>query len=217
MARRAFLIIRSFSTHDAFEAFAQAAAARASAKRVAQRPLHQIAALEPGSVPLHTLILEFPDEAAARAAWQAMDPAPISIPRPPCVLLVPAIPDGGLGPDLDFVPQPHNVIAGPGQPPTFMLIEGTPTDEAAMEAYRGIILPMLKERGAYYLAFELGDGVKVLSGDWSESVFAISRWSRRHLAEDFWLDARYQGEAIPIRAGNSAFEVVILEGERDDG
>jgi len=208
-----YLIVRTWSTHNAFEHFADTFSQGRTL--VARRTLNAITALEPGSVPLHTLILEFEDFHSAAAAWEVADAASISVPRVPSVLVVPVIPKEGLGPDFDFVPQPSNVTAGPGQPPTLMIIEGTPRSEPAMEAYRGIILPMIKERGAYYTAFELGDGIKVLSGDWNESVFAISRWSRRHLAEDFWLAQRYQDEAIPIRADNSAFEVVILEGACD--
>jgi uncharacterized protein (DUF1330 family) len=99
-----------------------------------------------------------------------------------------------------------------GAPRTFMVIEGTGTDETRMDRYRDIILPMLRERSAYYIAFELGGDVDVLAGRWSEGIFAISRWPSWALAEDFWSCDRYQKEAIPVRAGVGRFDVQIVEG-----
>lgn len=95
---------------------------------------------------------------------------------------------------------------------TFMVIEGTGTDQTRMDRYRDIILPMMRERGAYYVAFELGGDVAVLAGEWSEGIFAISRWPSRAHAEDFWTCERYQQTAIPLRTGAGRFDVQIVEG-----
>lgn len=56
-----------------------------------------------------------------------------------------------------------------------MLIGGTGTNEARMDAYRDVILPMIAERGGFYPLFELGGAVPVLAGVWSEGILAISR------------------------------------------
>ena len=71
---------------------------------------------------------------------------------------------------------------------------------------------MMRERGAYYIAFELGGDVEVLAGAWSEGIFAISRWPSKALAEDFWYSDKYQNEAIQIRTGVGKFDVQIIEG-----
>jgi uncharacterized protein (DUF1330 family) len=95
---------------------------------------------------------------------------------------------------------------------TYMIIEGTGTDQARMDRYRDIILPMMRERGAYYIAFELGGNIRVLAGEWSEGIFAISRWPSKAHAEDFWFSDQYQKGAIPIRTGVGRFDVQIVEG-----
>jgi uncharacterized protein (DUF1330 family) len=93
-----------------------------------------------------------------------------------------------------------------------MLIEGSVTDEARIDQYRDIILPMLRERGAYYPLFELGGNVRVLAGEWSQGILAVSRWSSVDPAHDFWFSDRYQNTAIPMRTGAGTFEVQLAEG-----
>ncbi len=113
----------------------------------------------------------------------------------------------------NFVPTIATVdVPDIGAPRTFMVIEGTGTDQERMDRYRDMILPMMRERGAYYIAFELGGDVQVLAGNWSEGIFAISRWPSKALAEDFWFSEKYQNEAIPIRTGVGRFDVQIIEG-----
>ena len=113
----------------------------------------------------------------------------------------------------NFVPTIATVdVPASENPRTFMVIEGTGTDQERMDKYRDNILPMMRERGAYYVAFELGGNVRVLKGAWSEGIFAISRWPSRALAEDFWYSDRYQNECIPIRTGVGRFDVQIIEG-----
>jgi uncharacterized protein (DUF1330 family) len=113
----------------------------------------------------------------------------------------------------NFVPTIATVdVPDAGMPRYFMVIEGTGTDQARMDRYRDIILPMMRERGAYYVAFELGGDVNVLAGEWSEGIFAISRWPSRAHAEDFWFCDQYQKTAVPIRTGVGRFDVQITEG-----
>lgn len=113
----------------------------------------------------------------------------------------------------NFVPTIATVdVPDTGAPRTLMVIEGTGTDQERMDRYRDMILPMMRERGAYYIAFELGGDVKVLAGNWSEGIFAISRWPSKTLAEEFWFSDKYQNEAIPIRTGVGKFDVQIIEG-----
>lgn len=213
MADPTYLIIRSRTSHICFQRFC-AANRNHGGILVAARPIHDIETLEPGSVPLHTWIALFPSMESAKQAWQRMDRGELLKPEAPLVLAAKAVPADGY--EDDIIPTHLNVSAGPEQPPTLMLIEGSATDPDAMNAYRDIIMPMLKERGGYYLIYEPGGNVEVLSGTWDEAVFAISRWPTAHAARDFWLAGRYQDTAIPLRINVSAFQVVTLEGERDD-
>jgi uncharacterized protein (DUF1330 family) len=113
----------------------------------------------------------------------------------------------------NFVPTIATVdVPDTGAARTFMVIEGTGTEQDRMDRYRDMILPMMRERGAYYIAFELGGDVKVLAGEWSEGIFAISRWPSKALAAEFWYCDKYQNEAIPIRTGVGKFDVQIIEG-----
>jgi uncharacterized protein (DUF1330 family) len=97
-------------------------------------------------------------------------------------------------------------------PPAYMLIEGTTFDQARMDDYRDIILPMIRERGGYYPLFELGGSVRVLHGNWREDIFAVSRWPSAALAHDFWFSDRYQNVAIPTRTGAGRFDVQLTNG-----
>lgn len=97
-------------------------------------------------------------------------------------------------------------------PPAYMLIEGTTLDQARMDDYRDIILPMIRDRGGYYPLFELGGSVRVLHGVWREDIFAVSRWPSAALAHDFWFSDRYQKIAIPTRTGAGRFDVQLTNG-----
>ena len=123
------------------------------------------------------------------------------------------LPPEGL-PDQPDVPTVASVpIATLGTPPTYMAIQGTATDADRIVAYRDILLPMMKERGALYVVFCIGgSGVRVLHGSWDEQIFAISRWPTHAAAHDFWYSERYQAVAIPLRTGIGAFHVHLLRG-----
>ena len=206
----AFLIIRSEAPDIRFREFA--AQASGQAKPVSATRLNDVEVLEPGTVPMHTLILEYPSREAAREAWSTLSLTSIERPKPPLVLLTSKVPDAGF--DDPSIPTRANVDPGPDADPVLMLIEGSATDQEAMDVYRGIILPMMFERHAYYTAFELGGDVEVLSGAWDEAIFAISRWPSRAAARDFWLCERYQNDAIPLRLDVGRFSVALVAEDR---
>lgn len=206
----AFLIIRSAAPDARFRAFAESVTG--TGNLVGKARVHEVEALEPGTVPAHTLILEFASRVAARAAWQALPLSLIERPSPPLVLLVGKVPDAGFG-DAS-IPTLANVEPGDDNDPVLLLIEGSASDQAAMDRYRDIILPMMFERHAFYIAFELGGDVEVLSGEWDEAIFAISRWPSRESARSFWLSERYQNDAIPLRLDIGRFSVAVLAEHR---
>ena len=212
--QRAYLVLRSRASHADFSAFC--AAQRGRCEVVAARGAHQLQALEPGTPLAHTWISRWPSKDAAREGFAALDLRTLQQPEPPQVLLAAAIPDEGLPAAMDFVPTHRNVDAVLPQPPTLMLIEGTATDQARMDRYRDIILPLMREQDAFYLSFELGGSVEVLSGAWEEAIFAISRWPQAHTARAFWLGRRYQEDAIPLRIDIGRFHVATMEGEHDE-
>ena len=188
---------------------ARASAARCTVMAAADR--EDVRPLEPGTHHSGLVILRFAFAEDRAAYWRS------------CSDLVAS--DGALvalacngiayeGWPGNFVPTIATVdVPDAGAPRTFMVIEGTGTDQARMDQYRDMILPMMRERGAYYVAFELGGDVEVLAGEWDEGIFAISRWPSRAHAEDFWFCDRYQNEAIPIRTGVGRFDVQIVEGK----
>ena len=125
------------------------------------------------------------------------------------MLLAGKVPASGF--DDPAIPTQANAASVTDTDPVLMLIEGSATDQDRMDVYRGIILPQMFERSAYYSVFELGGDVEVLSGDWDEAIFAISRWPRRSAARDFWHSDRYQDDAIPLRIDIGRFEVSIID------
>lgn len=82
-----------------------------------------------------------------------------------------------------------------------------------MDQYRDIILPMLKEQGAYYTAFEIEGNTEVLEGNWPYDIFAASRWPDYAAGHAFWDSDRYQNTAIPVRTGAGSFWVHFMVGE----
>lgn len=214
MAEGAVLVVRTNAPYLRFCRFV-ARASGIGGRLVAARGVHQIVTLEPGTLPLHTWIMAFPDLGAAGTAWEKLDVTDIRAPSPPLVIAAQCVPSGGYGPEMAFVPTRSNVDPGPAQPPTLMLIEGSATDQDRMDRYRDIILPMMRERNGYYSVFELGGAVNTLSGTWDEAIFAISRWSGPDGPLSFWNSARYQDQAIPLRLDIGKFQVVMFEGERD--
>lgn len=206
----AFLIVRSSAPDVRFREFVDRVS---GAARVAgSGRLHEVEALEPGTLPAHTLILSFADRQAARDAFASMPSQLLAQPALPLVLLTSQVPERGF--DDPSIPTRANTEGAVDKEPVLMLIEGSATDQEKMDEYRNIILPMMFERHAYYTAFELGGDVEVLSGNWDEAIFAISRWPSREAARDFWLSERYQQDAIPLRLDIGRFAVALVPEHR---
>ncbi|MEM1411931.1 MAG: DUF1330 domain-containing protein [Pseudomonadota bacterium] len=202
----ALLIIRCAAPDVRFRAFVDKALDGAGL--IGSARLHEVEALEPGTVPAHSLVLEFPSREAARDAWATLPLSLIERPSAPLALLVSKVPETGF--DDPSIPTRANVTPGEDAGPMLMLIEGSASDQDVMNVYRDIILPMMFERHAYYIAFELGGDVEVLSGTWDEAIFAISRWPSRAAARSFWLSDRYQNDAIPLRLDIGKFSVALM-------
>ena len=168
----------------------------------------QVELLEPDTIHTSLLIARFAFANDLDAAWSVIAP---QLPAGGQALAAPGLPyEGWPGHAVPTIATVH-VPAG-DTPRAYMLIEGTGTDEARMDAYRDVILPMFRERGGYYTLFELGGAVRVLAGQWTEAVLAVSRWPTIAAARDFWFSGRYQTVAIPIRTGFGHFEVQLAEG-----
>lgn len=213
MGQAAYLVLRSRASFSSFSRFV--AAHRGVGTLVAARGAQDISGLEPGTVVRHTWISRWPSLEAARAGFDALDLSDLEQPEPPQVLLASAVPDEGFPAEMEFVPTHTNVTPVAAQPPTLMVIEGTGHDQEKMDRYRDIILPLMREQDAFYLCFELGGSVQVLSGEWDEAIFAISRWPMAHQPRSFWLGATYQDSAVPLRIDIGSFQVSVMEGERD--
>lgn len=178
----------------------------ASGERSAVKPL------EEGSAHSGLVIIRFAFADDLEAFWASDAAESLAVADPILIALACAgLPyEGWPG---NFVPTIATVdVPESTSPRTFMVIEGTGTDQTRMDAYRDQILPMMRDRGAYYVAFELGGNVRVLAGKWDEGIFAISRWADKSLAEDFWYSDHYQHHCIPLRTDVGRFDVQIIEG-----
>jgi uncharacterized protein (DUF1330 family) len=179
---------------------------------LAEEPASGVKVLEEGTAHTGLVIIRFAFAEDLEAFWVSPEAKALAAADSGLVALACAgLPyEGWPG---NFVPTIATVdVPASEAPRTFMVIEGTGTDQDRMDAYRDQILPMMRERGSYYIAFELGGNVRVLAGEWSEGIFAISRWPSKAHAEDFWYSDKYQNECIPIRSGVGKFDVQIVEG-----
>ncbi len=182
----------------------------------ASQPAGAVECLEAGTPAAALLIAEFGDAGGPRALWD--DPghrASIdAIPGSDAALFVgvAGLPYAGL-PDLPDIPTTASVTPPAGRGPrAYMLIQGHGSDQSRMDRYRDVILPMLKELGAYYTVFDIEGNVDVLAGPWTEQIFAISRWPDHAAGHAFWDSDRYQNTAIPLRTGAGHFTVHFCEG-----
>jgi uncharacterized protein (DUF1330 family) len=204
-------VFLTLKTSQSADAWARAAGA-ARGTVLASGDAGIVKPLEPGTAHTGLVILRFAFAEDRDAFWQSETAQALSAADPALVALATAgLPyEGWPG---NFVPTIATVdVPASDDPRTFMVIEGTGTDQDRMDRYRDMILPMMRTRGSYYVAFELGGDVKVLAGQWSEGIFAISRWPSKALAEDFWYCDQYQQQAVPIRTGVGRFDVQIIEG-----
>jgi uncharacterized protein (DUF1330 family) len=217
------LFLRSFSTDHKFWQFAKSAEMTAKghgATVYLAAPLHQCRFLEPGSETGHVWAARCPSrealhvlcsDIAARGLIAALDHG-----RPPQCLAIPSLPPEGLSDPS--IPTAANTVS-PASPRrvAFMVIEGSVSDQARIDAYRDVILPMIGERGGYYTNFAFAEDIEILSGSWDHQVFIISRWPDLSVAEDFWLSDRYQTVAIPRRIGAGTFDVMVVESAEMQG
>lgn len=204
-----FLIVKlPGATEEDLHPFA-AAAEKEGGVVLARAGQDSVEALEPGTRHTALLIARFAHKSEIDRAWSAWPSPPL--PPDSQVLTAPGLPWEGW--PSHFVPTIATVdVPDGGGPPAWMLIEGTGTDDAAMDSYRDIILPMLRARGAYYPAFEFNGGVCALHGTFGWAFLAISRWPTLVRAQDFWFSDEYQHRAIPMRTGAGSFEVQVTQG-----
>lgn len=181
---------------------------RARGTVLAAAPQPVVEVLEPGTYHTPLLIARFAFREDLDSAWQAMREAAEGT----TALASPGLPyEGWPGHEVPTIAT----VAVPASPDprAYMLVEGSVTDEARIGAYRDIILPMLRERGAYYIQFELGGSIEILAGDWRQDILAVSRWPSLAAARDFWFCERYQTVAVPARSGAGTFEVQLTAGQ----
>jgi len=129
------------------------------------------------------------------------------------VIAVPGFPEDGLPGSILSTAAAVDLAAHQGRQPTYMLVQGTIDEAGALDGYRDFIQPMLKQRNGYYIFMARPGDVTVLEGEWNEAKSVlVSQWPSAELARDFWYSDAYQKEAIPMRTGKSAFDVVLIPG-----
>ena len=165
--------------------------------------------LEPGTQARHCWVRAFPAPDSAELAARALDGSDLVRKQQLQTLLVPAV-DAATG-DALGIPVTQAGDAGELES-QLMLIEGSVTDEAAIEQYRQIIMPLIGGLGGRYLAYAGVDQVLVRHGEWDELFLALSHWSGERSAKQFWQGTRYQGDAIPARTGAGRFGVALMPG-----
>jgi uncharacterized protein (DUF1330 family) len=219
MAHPAFLFIELADEHADQAGLLRRAASAVSAaggEVLASAPSGRVACLEPGSRGAGMLLARWPDAAVVRdvATGTIVPLLGAALPRQtaPLVLQVSGLPVDGL-PDMMNIPTVASVPLAPRIPRNaLMVIRGSVSDQARIDTYRDVILPMLKERGGYYEVFAAQPGEVVAhAGRWTEQVFIVSRWPCRESAEDFWYCDRYQVVAIPRRIGAGKFTVHLVD------
>ena len=176
----------------------------------------RVACLEPGTVAAGILLARFADAGVATRSVQN-DLLPVlrgALPDGyvPTVYLVAGLPTTGL-PEMLAIPTVASVPVPPRVPRnSLMVIRGSVTNQAQLDLYRDVILPMIKERKGYYEVFALSAGeVTVICGEWRDQIFAVSRWPAAAAAADFWYSDRYQQTAIPLRLGYGRFAVHLFD------
>ena len=180
-----------------------------------------IECLETGTPPAEIALFQFDAMQQARDLWgsdanrRLLAANGLSGDSGILVLLAPGLPHIGL-PEAPEIPSIASVRPPPGRGPRhYMIIQGTGTDQARMDRYRDIILPLMAQLGSYYIAFDIGGGVEILAGAWPWEIFAISRWPDHRAGHDFWDSDRYQNVAVPLRTGAGTFHVHFFKGDTD--
>ena len=204
----AFLILKFARTAAAHEIDRWNAAIAASrGTGLAAAVANAVKPLEDGSAHDGLIIARFPVAGDLDTFWSAAPDRPDTL----VALAADGLPwEGWPGHDVPTIATVD--VPDDGAPRCYMLIEGTGHDTDRLDRYRDIILPMMRQRGAYYVLFSLGGTTRVLAGDWGEAILAISRWPSRARAEEFWYSERYQQDAVPLRTGVSRFDVQVVDG-----
>lgn len=191
-------------------------AAEYGGKVLANASAAEVECLEAGTPSAAMLLAEFEQQQSIDAFWsddrhQAIF-EPLSTTPEVVALGVGGLPYEGL-PDALEIPTIASVTPPENQVPcAYMIVQGSSTDQARMDQYRDIILPMIKEQSAYYTAFEIEGNVIRLCGEWPHEIFAISRWPDHQSGHNFWDSDRYQNTAIPVRTGVGHFLVHYFPG-----
>jgi len=172
--------------------------------------------LEGGTPESAILLAEFDDSDTAQSFWnsdaQQVLFTPIAATPELSALIVNGLPYEGL-PDMLEIPSAASVTPPTDRGPTaYMIVQGTATDQARMDQYRDIILPLIAAQGAYYICFEIAGNADRLHGEWTHNIFAISRWPDHAAGHAFWDSDRYQNVAIPTRTGAGHFWVHFMTG-----
>ncbi|MGK7932890.1 MAG: DUF1330 domain-containing protein [Microcystaceae cyanobacterium] len=179
----------------------------------------QVECLEKGTPSTAILIAQFPHRLSIQTLWQDANLQKLleSFKNHPnsLILAVSGLPYIGLPQQLE-IPTLASVTPPLDRGPrAYMLIQGTGTDSVRMGQYRDIILPMLKEQGAYYTVFEIEGNIECLHGQWTHKILAISRWPDYEAGHAFWDSELYQKTAIPLRTGAGHFLVHFFQGLAD--
>jgi len=180
----------------------------------------EIEQLEPGTPPAMIVLGRWPSRAEFDAAWttSVADRVDTLFGKRAIVLAMGGLPPDGLPDQLEIPTVASVPPINDSAPPAYMTIQGSVSDQARIAGYRDVILPMMKQLGAYYIVFVIEEGaVRVLRGTWREQIFAISAWPAHASAHEFWYSDRYQRVAIPIREPISTFHVHLLEGAAPAG
>jgi uncharacterized protein (DUF1330 family) len=191
-------------------------AAEYGGKVLANAPAAAVECLESGTPAAAMLLVEFEQQQSIDAFWSndrhqaifaRLNATPEAVALSVAGLPYEGLPDALEIPTIASVTPPENRF-----PCAYMIVQGGGTDQARMDQYRDIILPMIKEQGAYYTAFEIEGNVNLLCGQWPHDIFAISRWPDHESGHAFWDSDRYQNTAIPVRTGVGHFLVHYLPG-----
>ncbi len=201
------------------EAYLAAAApliAESGGQLLATVPAEDVELLEPRTPAAGILVALFDTREAIRDFWSSDHhklAAQLLKPEEGALAIsVRGLPFEGL-PEKMEIPTTASVTPPEGRGPRhFMLIQGSVTDQTRIDQYRGIILPMLKEQGAYYILFEAQGNLEFLLGSTPYDIIAISRWPDYAAGHAFWDSDRYQNTAIPARTGAGNYWVHFFAG-----
>ncbi|MDJ0688350.1 MAG: DUF1330 domain-containing protein [Xenococcaceae cyanobacterium MO_188.B32] len=176
----------------------------------------EVECLEAITPPMSILVAEFPERNPIQKIWEDETHQSVlaEVRNHPetLILAVAGLPYAGL-PDMLEIPTIASVTPpGARGSRAYMLIQGTSIEKARMNQYRDIILPMLKEQGAYYTVFNIEGHIDTLHGTWQHEILAISRWPNYSAGHAFWDSDRYQNIAIPMRTGAGHFFVHFFNG-----